>query len=112
MIKLGAFLKEQRIRLKMSLKDVQKRCGITDSRLSRFERGEGKMLDPLELKRLARLYDIDLVQIFVMAEYIDESDLEGYQMFFKGAEQLSDEERSSIQKQIDLFIKLRGGERQ
>lgn len=110
MIKLGAFLKEERVRLKMSLKDVQKQCGITDSRLSRLERGEGKMLDPLELKKLARLYNIDLVKMLIMAGYIDDSDLKGYQLFFKGAERLSEEERSNIQKQIDLFIKLREGE--
>lgn len=47
---LGTYLKELRNKLHLSLKDVQERCGVTDSKLSRLERGEGRDFSPLELK--------------------------------------------------------------
>ena len=50
MSSLGAYLKEMRNKCHLSLKDVQEQCGVTDSKLSRLERGEGKTLAPYELK--------------------------------------------------------------
>ena len=47
---IGNYLKEVRNKCHLSLKDVHDRCGVTDSKLSRMERGEGKPLDPAELK--------------------------------------------------------------
>ena len=104
---IGTYLKEARNKCHLSLKDVHDRCGVTDSKLSRMERGEGKPLDPAELKKLAQLYGIGVVPIYIMACYLDESDLSDYQLVFKNADLLDDEEKQSVQTQIDLLTKGR-----
>lgn len=104
---IGAYLKSQRQKLHLSLSEVHKLCGITDSKLSRFERGEGKAPSPSELKLIASVYGIDVVPLYILAGYLDESDLRAYQLVFHGAELLTIEERQSIQTQIELFVKGR-----
>ena len=95
---IGTYLKEQRIRCELSMKDVFEQTGITDSKLSRQERGS-KMLTPDELKKLAVLYHVNAVPLFVMAGYLDETDLEDYQMGFQRAGLLNNAERECIQAQ-------------
>lgn len=107
MISIGSYLKELRNRCNLSLKDVYDQCGVTDSKLSRMERGEGKPLDPSELKKLAQLYGVGVVPIYIIAGYLDESDLSDYQFVFKNAHLLNTEEKQSIQTQIDLLTKGR-----
>lgn len=107
MSNIGSYLKQTRNSCHLSLKDVHNCCGITDSKLSRMERGEGKPLDPTELRKLARLYGIGVVSLFVLAGYLDEGDLAEYQLTFKNAVLLNEEEKQSIQTQIDLLTKGR-----
>lgn len=104
---IGSYLKEQRNRCHLSLKDVHEQTGITDSKLSRLERGEGKFLDPDELKRLAHLYGIDVIPLFIMAGYLVEDDLSKYQLVFQDADLLNEEERENVQTQINLLTKGR-----
>lgn len=104
---IGNYLKEARNKCHLSLNDVHNRCGVTDSKLSRMERGEGKPLDPAELKKLAQLYGISVIPIYIMAGYLDESDLSDYQLVFKNADLLNEEEKQSVQMQINLLTKGR-----
>ena len=104
---IGNYLKKARNNCHLSLKDVYDRCGVTDSKLSRMERGEGKPLDAAELRKLAQLYGIGVVPIYIMAGYLDESELSDYQIVFKNTDLLNEEEKQSIQTQIDLFTKGR-----
>lgn len=106
---LGTYLKEKRNECGLSLKDVFERCRVTDSKLSRLERGEGKPLDPIELRKLAQLYNVDAISLYLMAGYLTETDLVEYQRVFQNANLLSNEENQSIQKIIDLFTKDRKG---
>lgn len=107
MSEIGNYLKETRRSCRLSLKDVHDQCGVTDSKLSRMERGERKSLDPTDLKKLARLYGISIVPLYIMAGYLDESDLSEYQLIFKKADLLNEEEKQSVQTQIDLLTKGR-----
>ena len=104
---IGNYLKDARKKCHLSLREVQERCGIADSKLSRIERGEGKPLDAAELKMLAQLYGISVVKTYIMAGFLDESDLSDYQLVFKNTDLLNEEEKQSIQTQIDLFTKGR-----
>ena len=107
MDRIGLFLKEQRLKCNLSLSEVYKKCGITDSKLSKQERGKRKPLAADELKKLGRLYKTDVVSLFLMAGYLDKSDLSHYQAVFKNAELLTDDEVRNIQLTIDLFTKGR-----
>lgn len=107
MSSIGDYLKKARNNCHLSLKDVYDYCGVTDSKLSRMERGEGKSLDPTELKKLAKLYRINVIDIYINAGYLEQSDLSDYQLVFKNADLLDEEEKKSIQTQINLFTKGR-----
>ena len=107
MDRIGLFLKERRLKCNLSLSEVYKKCGITDSKLSKQERGKRKPLAADELKKLGRLYKTDVVSLFLMAGYLDKSDLSRYQAVFKNAELLTDDEVRNIQSTIDLFTKGR-----
>ena len=64
MIAIGDFLKQQRQTLGLSMSEVHEQTGITDSKLSRIERCEGRPSDPLELKKLAELYQVNIVTLW------------------------------------------------
>ena len=105
---LGTQLKTARNKQQLSLKDVKELCGIADSKLSRVERGGKEKLRPDELKGLADLYGLNVIELYILAGYLSEDDLTQYQLVFDNAECLTDEEKQSIQTQINLFVKRRG----
>lgn len=110
MSNLGKRLKAYREALGLSLKQVNEQTGITNSRLSKIERGQ-LVCPPADLKRLARVYEVQLISLYLEADYIDNSDLMEYQLFFKGINELDNEEKQHIQKQIDFMIsRKRNGE--
>ena len=66
MNRLGDYLKEARIRQGLSLKDVYRETGISDSRLSRIENGTTAFeVGPSFTKALANLYKINLVDLLI-----------------------------------------------
>lgn len=107
MMEIGAYLKQKRQTLNLSLSAVYAQTGITDSKLSRIERGEGRLLDLNELKKLSELYQINLVSLYLMTGYLTENDLLDYRFGFDGAALLTKEELESIQTQINLLTKGR-----
>ena len=104
---LGSYLKEARIKNNLSLKEVKNLCGVTDSKLSRVERGQKEQLYPDDLKKLAELYKLNTVELFIAAGCISKSDLADYQLVFNNADLLTEEEKQSIQTQVDLFVRGR-----
>lgn len=106
MSELGNRLKESREKIGLSQKKVFEITGITDSRLSKMERGQIDCT-PDDLKKLARLYNIRLIPLYVLADYLNEEDIQEYQFVFQGAASLDDEEKQHIQAQIDFLNKKR-----
>lgn len=107
MDELREFLHLLREQKNLSLKDVKDKTNIANSTLSRFEKGIQKRLSAYYLKLLAELYEINPIDLFKMAGYLDEKDLKSYTQVFEGTSQLTPEEKEHIQKQIDLFNKNR-----
>lgn len=108
MSRLGEFLKDIRTNQGLSLKDVYKATGISDSKLSRIENGTNvSETSPSTLISLARLYNISLIDLYMMAGYLDEDALSSYQKVFSNVDLLDEDERNHIQAQIDLFTKGR-----
>lgn len=106
MIELGNRLKESREKSGLSLKRVYEITGITDSRLSKMERGQIDCT-PCDLKKLASLYNTSLIPLYVLANFLDEKDIKEYQFAFQGVSSLDDEEMQHIQAQIDFINKKR-----
>ena len=80
---------------------------MTDSKLSRLERGEGRDLTPYDLKKAAQLYGIGVIPLYVMAGYLDESDLSDYQLVLRFRDSLMKKKRQSIQRRSILLTKGR-----
>ena len=103
MCKIGKELKLYRETLGYSLKDIYEMTGITNSRLSKIERGQLEC-HPSDLRKLSKVYGIKLVHLYVIAEYLALEDLEEYQLYFKGVDALDEEEKVHIQSQIDFIL--------
>lgn len=108
MTTLGDYLKESRENYELSLKKVHELTSLTDSRLSKIERGQINCT-PDDLKKLARLYNIKLIPLYVLAGYLNEEDIQEYQFVFQGVSCLDDDEKQHIQSQIDFLIKKKKG---
>lgn len=108
MQKLGEFLKQVRDQHNLSYKDVYRATGISDSKLSRIEKGsKAGGPSPMDLQTLAKLYKLDLVELYLLAGYLDHEALAAYQSTFHNAELLSTTERKHIQEEIYLFTQGR-----
>lgn len=104
----GDYLKDIRYKKRISLAKVHKLTGITNSRLCKAENGSDGILNPAELKKLAALYGVAVVPMYLMAGYLDMSDLEEYRSGFKNTELLDSDEKKHIQDQIDFIIRRKG----
>lgn len=108
MTALGNFLKEKRLQQGLSMKNVYKATGISDSKLSRIENGSNSSTPaPCILQALSKLYGINLLELYRMAGYLDEEAISSYKQVFQNVNLLTEEERAHIQTQIDLFTKGR-----
>ena len=106
---LGKRLRAYRNNLGYSLKQVYEQTGITNSRLSKIEHNT-LHCPAAELKKLCELYSVPAIPPFIKAGYLDQKDLQDYQTFFTGSEELDDEERKHIQWEINKFNSNRRGQ--
>lgn len=104
----GDYLKDIRSKKGLSLAKVYELTGITNSRLCRTENGSDEILNPAEIKKLAALYGVAVVPMYLMAGYLDTSDLEEYRSGFKNTDLLDTDEKKHIQDQIDFIIRKKG----
>ncbi len=108
MSKFGDYLKQIRNEKGLSQAKVYEYTGITNSRLCKAENGADTTLNPEELKKLASLYEVAVVPMYIMAGYLDTSDLEEYRSGFKNTDLLDADEKKHIQDQIDFIIRKKG----
>lgn len=101
---LGNYLKAKRDEKGLSMNDVYVQTGITDSRLSKLENGNYKEPSPIILKKLADLYEISVVELFIKSGYLTYDSLDLCSQIFHGIELLTEEDRKHIQGEIDYII--------
>lgn len=107
-MKLGEYLRDVRKQRNITLNDVFNATKITNSRMSKAEKGDAGNLKYFELRKLALLYDVSVIQIYMRAGLLDESDLEQYCSTFKDVGQLDEEDKKHIQSEIDYILKKKG----
>ena len=71
-MEFGKFIKRLRQHKELSLKEVEKSTGISNSYLSQIENGKRKPPHPSLLKKLAILYGVRTQELLERAGYIDE----------------------------------------
>lgn len=100
---IGEYLKEIRISKKYSIKNVSKKTGITDSRLSKIERGiiEHPSLD--DINTILKAYEVPLLFILCKEGYCTKND-----EMLKGIELLNEFELNHVQNEINFILKEKG----
>lgn len=104
---LGSHLKHLRERLELSLRDVERTSGISSGHLSMIEQEKVREPSPRILHSLAEIYGVGYVSLMKKAGYLPATQPEGRpakSMAFRGAERLSDEQRKTIQRLIELEL--------
>ena len=97
---LGTYLHLIREEKKLSLNEVYKKTGITDSRLSKLENNLYQEPSPLMLKQLADFYDISIVDLYIKAGYLTYEALNICSQVFHGIDKLTEDESSTERKQL------------
>lgn len=100
---IGEKLRNIRISKGLSLSDVDEHTGITNSRLSRIERGLNKHPSIDDISTLLNFYEIPLVSFLCQEGYCDKTDTQ-----FKNIELLNDYEINHIQAEIDFILEEKG----
>ncbi|WP_138262205.1 helix-turn-helix domain-containing protein [[Clostridium] hylemonae] len=102
---LGQYLRAVREQHKLSMGNVTKATGITNTRLSHLECDVTRNPSPVALRKLALLYNIKLIELYQKAGYLMPEDTDSYmETCFKGVEKLTQEDKKQIQNQIDYLI--------
>lgn len=101
---IGQYLRQKREEKKLSLFEVYTKTGITDSRLSKIENDCNREPSPLLLKKLAGLYELSIIELFIKAGYLTYDSLDLSTQVFHGTEYLTDDDKKHIQGQIDFII--------
>lgn len=108
-MEIGQYLKQMRAHCGLSLKKVQIKTGISDSKLSRIEscapRSEPS---PAVLQTLSKLYNFNLIECYLATGYLNEESLSSYKQVFQNSELLNQDERALIQNLVNMLTKERG----
>jgi len=73
MPRFGEYLKLLREEQRMSLRDVERRTGVSNAYLGQIELGKRPPPHPNILKKLAPLYSVSVYELMVAAGYLDEA---------------------------------------
>ncbi|TES85381.1 helix-turn-helix domain-containing protein [Candidatus Aerophobetes bacterium] len=72
MLYFGEYLKELREKQRVSLRDVERRTGVSNAYLGQIEQAKRPPPHPNILKKLAPLYDVSVHELMAAAGYLDE----------------------------------------
>lgn len=103
---IGKLIRDIRISKRLTLKEVYKKTGISDSRLQRFENGKTQTLSIDELTILTRLFDVPLDYLLYNAGYIEHQE-----NVFQNIDLLDENDIKHIQNEIDMILELKGGKK-
>jgi transcriptional regulator with XRE-family HTH domain len=112
---LGPYLRQIREERQLSLRDVERlakekelRAEVSSGYLSMLERDAVKQPSPRVLHTLAAVYEVDYIDLMRRAAYIpDDAPVTGAptaNVAFRGASQLSEEQRQRVQRIIDFEL--------
>ena len=102
---LGAALKVARELKKLSLRDVEQACGMSNAYLSQVENDKARKPSPFFLHKLSKLYSIDYETLMTAAGYLDRTPREGQPKTLAGAalfgqEKLTAEEEEELARYL------------
>ena len=76
--KLGEYLRNLRDSYNLTIREVSKKTGINTADLSRIESGLKERVNPLHLLELARVYKINVIELYLIIGYLEKSEILKY----------------------------------
>lgn len=107
MQEFGKYIKSLRISKGLSLKELAKNIGTTDTILSRLENGHLPKDIVTIFDSLANFYGMNVITLYIQSGIISKNDLNEYNGVFEHCNKLNEEEIKHIQKEIDFIISLK-----
>jgi transcriptional regulator with XRE-family HTH domain len=108
--RLGALIKDQRLKLGIGLREAGRRTGIDDGLLSRMESGAILTPAPDKLARIAEVLNINLSDLYAMADYAVPTDLPSPALYlrtkFRG--DLPASAMKSLTRELDQLLAKHG----
>lgn len=113
LVALGEFIRNQRVKRGIGLREMAKMLDISSAYLSNLESGKHAMANPLLLKRIAEILEIDHLKLYKMIGYTNK-DLEDIttnsstpkvNAIMNALEMFSEDEFELIERYIELLRK-------
>lgn len=113
LVALGEFIRNQRVKKGIGLREMAKILDISSAYLSNLESGKHAMANPLLLKRIAEILEIDHLKLYKMIGYTNK-DLEDIttnsstpkvNAIMNALEMFSEDEFELIERYIELLKK-------
>ena len=102
---VGERLRELRLSRNISMEQIEQMTGITNSRLSRIERGLNKHVALDDIVELLKVFDVPLLAFLCNEGYCD---CATNTSVLKHVELLNDFEIAHVQNEIDFILKEKG----
>jgi HTH-type transcriptional regulator, competence development regulator len=71
----GQFLRSLRKRQGLSLRDAEKKCGVSNAYIAQLEKGDRPPPRPNILRKLAQAYNVTVRELLLRAGYLDEPEV-------------------------------------
>jgi len=113
LVALGEFIRSQRVKKDIGLREMAKMLDISSAYLSNLESGKHAMANPLLLKRIAEILEIDHLKLYKMIGYTNK-DLDDItsntstpkiNSIMNALEMFSEDEFELIERYIELLKK-------
>ena len=102
--RLGALIRNERIRAGLSLRALADRCGVHYSALNKIELGQVASPDPGKLRAIALALQLDVQDLYALAGYAVPDRLPGLPAYLRTKYDLND---AAIDEMEEYFDRLR-----
>ena len=114
---LGYYIKNKRLQKKIGLREMAERLNISPAYLSNLEAGKHSMTNPLLLKKISKILEVDHLKLFKIIGYTDKDMAELKEELFDGIPvkdieetikdlmKLSPEKISLVKQYIEILLK-------
>ena len=103
--RLGAFLRDRRVELKLSIREVARTAHVENSTILRLERGEYAAPSANKLARIAEVLTLNLADVFAMAGYVVPSSLPNFPNYLRlRYPELTEEAIAKLDREFEITI--------
>jgi transcriptional regulator with XRE-family HTH domain len=106
---IGAFLREHREALGLSLRDLEERSGVGNSVIARFESGQINRPDPDKLAKLSRALGVSLNEVLAAGDVTSGADLPAMPAYLRSRyEDLPEDVIQQMNRYFDRMARQHG----